>query len=108
MKRKDTKCYQDLVEKYCSNRLNFETAEDLISDTKETIETSQKKYAEIDNGDNAIKTWFDCFVSILNAKIEMSIMNKVYYKEKMEKFGKLLVSDYGEDLEKLYDDYEVN
>ena len=35
-------------------------------------------------------------------------MNKVYYKEKMEKFGKLLVSDYGEDLEKLYDDYEVN
>ena len=43
MKRKDTKCYRDLVENYCSSRLEFETAEDKISDIEETIEKSRRE-----------------------------------------------------------------
>ena len=51
MKRKDTKCYKELVEDYCSSRLALETADYLISNAKENIEKSQKKYAEMDNVD---------------------------------------------------------
>ena len=38
MKRKDTKCYKELVEKYCESRLALETAEYLISNAKENYE----------------------------------------------------------------------
>lgn len=106
MKRKDTKCYKDLVEKYCSSRFAFETAEDLISNVEKSIEKSQKKYAEIDNVDSTIKAWFDAFIFLCKSNIEKSMMNKEYYEGRMENYGKLLVMKYGEDLEKLYDDYE--
>ena len=108
MKRKDRRSYKDLVEKYCSSRFNFETAENAISNAEENIEKSQKKLAEIDDGDGMIKEWFDAFVSINNYKIEMGIESKSYYVERMEKYGKLLVKDYGEDLEKLYGNYKIN
>lgn len=107
MKRKDTKCYRDLVENYCSSRLEFETAEDKISDIEETIEKSQKKFAELDNGDSMIKSWFDAFIYMNKANMEVFVYKKEYCEERMEECGNLLVSDYGEDLEKLYDEYEV-
>lgn len=105
MKIKGTKCYKDLVEEYCSNRLEFETAEDLISGIEEIIEKSQKKYAEIVSSDSALKAWFDAFVSMNRSFIEMNIMNKDYYEGRMKRYGNLLVKDYGEDLEKLYENY---
>lgn len=93
MKRKDTKRYRDLVENYCSSRLEFETAEDKISDIEETIEKSQKRFAEIELA--------------LFIYMEVFVYKKEYCEERMEECGKLLVSDYGEDLEKLYEGYEV-
>jgi hypothetical protein len=108
MKRKDTKCYRDLVENYCSSRLEFESAEDMLSDTKEAIEKSQKRYAEIGNDDSMIKVWFDAFVYMNKVKIEASMLKKEHYEGIMKECGKLLVSDYGEDLEKLYEGYKVN
>lgn len=108
MKRKDTKRYRDLVEVYCSSRLEFETAEDRISDIEETIETSQKRYAELDNDDSIIKVWFDAFIYMNKANMEVFVYKKEFCEERMEECGKLLVSDYGEDLEKLYDEYEVD
>lgn len=107
MKRKDTKCYNVLVEEYCSNRFEFETAEDLISGIEEIIEKSQKKYAEIVSSDSALKAWFDAFVSMNRSFIEMNIMNKEYYDGRMKGYGNLLVKDYGEDLEKLYENYKI-
>ena len=107
MKRKDTKCYRDLVENYCSSRLEFETAEDKISDIEETIEKSQKRYAEIGNDDSMIKAWFDAFIYMNKANMEVFVYKKEHYGGIMEECGNLLVSDYGEDLEKLYDEYEV-
>lgn len=107
MKRKDTKCYNVLVEEYCSNRFEFEAAEDLISDIEKVIEKSQKKYAEIVSSDSALKAWFDAFVSMNRSFIEMNIMNKEYYDGRMKGYGNLLVNDYGEDLEKLYENYKI-
>ena len=108
MKRKDTKCYKELVEDYCSSRLALETADYLISNAKENIEKSQKKYAEIDNGDMMIKSWLDAFVMINQYNIDDSIRQKEFYADSMQKYGKLLIDYYGEDLDKLYDDYGVN
>ena len=108
MKRKDTKCYKELVEDYCSSRLALETADYLISNAKENIEKSQKKYAEIDNGDMMIKSWFDAYVMINQYNIDDSIRQKEFYADSMQKYGKLLIDYYGEDLDKLYDDYGVN
>ena len=108
MKRKDTKCYKELVEEYCSSRLALETADYLISNAKENIEKSQKKYAEIDNGDMMIKSWLDAFVMVNQYNIDDSIRQKEFYADSMQKYGKLLIDYYGEDLDKLYDDYGVN
>ena len=108
MKTKDTKCYKELVEDYCSSRLALETADYLISNAKENIEKSQKKYAEIDNGDMMIKSWLDAFVMINQYNIDDSIRQKEFYADSMQKYGKLLIDYYGEDLDKLYDDYGVN
>jgi hypothetical protein len=108
MKRKDTKFYNALVDEYCSNRFEFETAEDLIHSIEEIIEKSQKKYAEIVSSDSALKAWFDAFVSMNRSFVEMNKMNKDYYEGRMESYGKLLVMDYGEDLEKLYENYKLN
>ena len=108
MKRKDTKCYKELVEEYCASRLALETADYLISNAKENIEKSQKKYAEMDNVDMMIKSWFDAFVMINQYNIDDSIRQREFYADSMQKYGKLLIDYYGEDLDKLYDDYEVN
>ena len=107
MKRKDTKCYKELVEDYCSSRLALETADYLISNAKENIEKSQKKYAEIDNGDMMIKSWFDAYVMINQYNIDNSISNKESYAKSMENSGKLLIEYYDEDLDKLYASYEL-
>ena len=107
MKRKDTKCYKELVEEYCSSRLALETADYLISIAKENIEKSQKKYAEIDNGDMMIKSWFDAYVMINQYNIDNSISNKESYAKSMENSGKLLIEYYDEDLDKLYASYEL-
>ena len=107
MKRKDTKCYKELVEDYCSSRLALETADYLISNAKENIEKSQKKYAEIDNGDMMIKSWFDAYVMINQYNIDNSISNKESYAKIMENSGKLLIEYYDEDLDKLYASYEL-
>ena len=107
MKRKDTKCYKELVEEYCSSRLALETADYLISNAKENIEKSQKKYAEIDNGDIMIKSWFDAYVMINQYNIDNSISNKESYAKSMENYGKLLIDYYDEDLDKLYASYEL-
>ncbi len=107
MKRKDTKCYKELVEEYCSSRLALETADYLISNAKENIEKSQKKYAEMDNGDMMIKSWFDAFVMINQYNMDNSISNKESYAKSMENSGKLLIEYYDEDLDKLYASYEL-
>jgi len=107
MKRNDTKFYMDLIDEYCSSRLEFETAEDLIHSIEEIIEKSQKKYAEIVSSDSALKAWFDAFVSMNRSFIEMNIMNKDYYEGRMKGYGNLLLKDYGEDLEKLYKEYKI-
>lgn len=107
MKRKDTKCYKELVEEYCASRLALETADYLISNAKENIEKSQKKYAEIDNGDMMIKSWFDAYVMINQYNIDNSISNKESYAKSMENYGKLLIEYYDEDLDKLYASYEL-
>ena len=108
MKRKDTKCYKELVEDYCSSRFEVEILDYLISNANENIEQSQKKYAEIDNGDMMIKSWLDAFVMINQYNIDDSIRQKEFYADSMQKYGKLLIDYYGEDLDKLYDDYGVN
>lgn len=107
MKRKDTKCYKELVEDYCSSRFEVETADYLISIAKENIEKSQKKYAEIDNGDMMIKSWFDAFVMINQYNIDINISNKESNAKSMENSGKLLIEYYDEDLDKLYASYEL-
>ena len=107
MKRKDTKCYKELVEDYCSSRLALETADYLISNTKENIEKSQKKYAEMDNVDVIIKSWFDAYVMINQYNIDINISNKESYAKSMENSGKLLIEYYDEDLDKLYASYEL-
>ena len=107
MKRKDTKCYKELVEDYCSSRLALETADYLISNAKENIEKSQKKYAEIDNGDMMIKSWFDAYVMINQYNIDNSISNIVSFAICLEFSGKLLIEYYDEDLDKLYASYEL-
>ena len=107
MKRKDTKCYKELVENYCSSRFALETADHLISNAKEKIEKSQKKYAEMDNVDVIIKSWFDAYVRINQYNIDNSMSNKESYAKSMENSGKLLIEYYDEDLDKLYASYEL-
>ena len=107
MKKKDTKCYKDLVEDYCSSRFEVEILDYLISNANENIEQSQKKYAEIDNGDMMIKSWFDAYVMINQYNIDNSISNKESYAKSMENSGKLLIEYYDEDLDKLYASYEL-
>lgn len=103
MKRKDTECYKDLVDTYCSSRIHVENAKELISAAKENIEKSFEKYAEIDNDDSMIKAWFDAFLDVNKSGIELNTINRDYYEGIMEEYGNLLIKDYGEDLEKLYD-----
>ena len=107
MKIKDTKCYKDLVEDYCSSRFEVEILDYLISNANENIEQSQKKYAEIDNGDMMIKSWLDAFVMINQYNMDNSISNKESYAKSMENSGKLLIEYYDEDLDKLYASYEL-
>ena len=107
MKTKDTKCYKELVEDYCSSRFEVEILDYLISNANDNIEQSQKKYAEIDNGDMMIKSWLDAFVTINQYNIDNSMSNKESYAKNMQNYGKLLIDYYDEDLDKLYASYEL-
>lgn len=100
-------CYKDLVDEYCSSRIHVENAEELISVAKENIDKSFEKYAEIDNGDSMIKAWFDAYLQMNKSNIDICTINRDYYRERMERYGKLLIINYGEDLDKLYENYGV-
>lgn len=108
MEEKDKKvCYEDLVDEYCSSRIHVENQEELISAGKENIDKAFEKYAEMDNDDSMIKAWFDAFLQMNKSNIDMCTINRDHYKERMERYGKLLVVNYGEDLDKLYENYGV-
>ena len=50
-------------------------------------------------------------IDIINRNInniDDSIRQKEFYADSMQKYGKLLIDYYGEDLDKLYDDYGVD
>lgn len=110
MKRKNTKTYQDLVEKYIDARYLYERRKkDIDGYEKELAEDEDNMTiltAVLKGSDDDLKDWVKKLVEykagVLKTLIGTSKWSQDNYEAEMEKYGSILVSDYGDNLDELY------
>ncbi len=106
VKRKDTKLYQALVEKYCGARWAVEYQQKQIDDYYIKIGKAKNKFDFLSitpRMDEDIKEWYEGYTGVLKMTVGMMENSIRWDKEKMEQSGATLIADYGEDLDALYE-----
>ena len=110
MKRKNTKAHQDLVTKYTEARYLYEKRQEDIDDhERELVENEDNMTiltAVLRGSNDDLKDWVkdlvECKTGVLKTLIGLMKGNQHYCKAEMEKYGSILVSDYGDNLDELY------
>ena len=105
MKRKDTKLYQDLANKYCDVRYYVESTQKRVDEYYIKIGKAKKKFdflSATPKMDEDIKEWYEGYTSTIQMTVGLMEHNLASDKERMEQLGKTLVADYEEDLDELY------
>ena len=105
MKRKDTKLYQELANKYCKTRNFVEDLEKRINEYYAKIGKAKKKFdflSATPKMDEDIKEWYEGYTNTIQMTVGLMEHNLTSDKERMEQLGKTLVADYEEDLDELY------
>lgn len=110
MKRKDTKKYQDLAKKYTEARYLYEKKQkDIDGYEKELAEDEDNitiLTAVLRGSDDDLNDWVKKLVEyktgVLKTLIGMLKWSQDNCEAEMEKYGSILVSDYGDNLDELY------
>ena len=103
-KRKDTKVYQQTVEKYCSARRVIETYNEQIERNNSEIEKAKNVLNTLPKelAEGEIKEWYNCYCNIRKTVIGTAKNLIVYHQEDFETCGAILKYDYEENLDELY------
>lgn len=111
MKRKNTKAHQGLVKKYTEARYLYEKKQEDIDDHERelaenednmTILTAVLREAEWDDLKDWVKDLVGGKTGVLKTLIGLLKGTQHHCKAEMEKYGSILVSDYGDNLDELY------
>lgn len=105
MKKRGTKFYQSLADKYCIARESVESRQEDIGKRNADIEKAKSKFNSMSIGlqeDEDIKEWYDHYINGMNYMIGLLKYNLRESKEMMEKNGEVLVNEYGDNLDELY------
>ena len=110
MKRKNTKAHQGLVKKYTEARYLYEKKQEDIDDhERELVEDEDNLtiLTAVPMGSNdGLKDWVkdlvECKTGVLKTLIGLLKGSQHYCEAEMEKYGSILVSDYGDNLDELY------
>jgi hypothetical protein len=108
--RKDTKKYQTLVKKYVDNRSSYELRQKNIDDFEKKLEKDEDNLtiltAVLRGSNDDLKDWVKDLVEGKTGplKILIGLLKEAqhYCEAEMEKYGSILVSDYGDNLDELY------
>ena len=109
MKKKGTKVYQSLVDKYCNARHRVEQRQAEIDRYESNIERAKNKFDSLPvnlQEDEDIKKWYDGYTDMLNSISSMTRYNQRNDKNDMEMSGDMLIDEYGDDLDGLYYSWE--
>ena len=109
VKRKDTKLYQALVNKYCDARWLVEYKQKEIDDYYIKIGKAKRKFdflSATPRMDEDIKEWYEGYTGVIQMTIGIMESGIKWDKEKMEQSGATLIADYGEDLDALYESHK--
>ena len=105
MKRKNTKLYQEIVNKYCAARSSVESTQKEIDEYYVKIGKAKKKFDSLNATpvmDDEIKEWYDGYTNIIQWTVGLMENNIKYDKERMQRSGEILIADYEENLDELY------
>jgi hypothetical protein len=110
MKRKNTKAHQDLVKKYTEARYLYEKKqEDIDVHERELVEDEDNLTiltAVLMDSNDDLKDWVkdlvECKTGVLKTLIGLLKGTQHYCEAEMGKYGSILVSDYGDNLDELY------
>ena len=106
MKRKDTKIYKELVDRYCSIRHTVEYQQKQVNEYYVKIGKAKKKFdflSATPKMDEDIKEWYEGYTGVLQMTVGMMENSLESDKERLESISKTLVEDYEEDLDLLYE-----
>ena len=106
MKRKDTKVYKELVDRYCSIRHTVEYRQKQVNEYYVKIGKAKKKFDFLSvtpRMDEDIKEWYEGYTGVLQMTVGMMENSLESDKERLESISKTLVEDYEEDLDLLYE-----
>jgi hypothetical protein len=109
MKKKGTKLYQSLVDKYCDARHRFERRQSEVDGYNADIERAKNKFESLPvnlHEDEDIKEWYNVYTSAFKSLIGMVEYGIRTDKEAMETSGDMLVDEYGDNLDELYNSRE--
>lgn len=114
MLRKDTQKYQGILDGYVQGRCYYERACENLAKKQAELDKAKKHYDLLFSLDSDavslfnedIKEWYGCYTSAQNMLIgfEKSSINN--FKGQMERYGKVLTEDYGDDLDLVYEKYD--
>lgn len=108
MKRKNTKTYNELVDKYCYARSDYEDKQSIITEDREILkedeDTFQSLPKEIQENPN-VKRWYDEYTHMVKTTIEFANLVSTRLEEDVQKYGDKLVKDYDDDLDEVYEEW---
>lgn len=108
MKRKNTKTYNELVDKYCYARSDYEDKQSTITEDREILKedeaTFQSLPKEIQENPN-VKRWYDEYTRMVKTTIEFANLVSTRLEEDVQKYGDKLVKDYDDDLDEVYEEW---
>jgi hypothetical protein len=106
MKRKDTKIYKELVDNYCGIRRTVECYQKEVNNGYMMIGRAKKKFDSLGlslKEDEDIKEWYRGYTDVLQMSVGMAEHSLKDNQERLDSLSKVLVEDYEEDLDLLYE-----
>lgn len=111
MKRKNTKVYRELVQRYCDNRYEFEQRTDDVNEHNRIIDENKTHFSHLNDNvksDAFVVKWFNEFIKMHELNVIFGTQIIDHFSDDMDKDGEILKNDYGEDLDALYNSYQEN
>jgi hypothetical protein len=107
-KRKDTKAYQECVYNYCNLRRRIELRQNDVDKYYKEIGKAKRTFDNLGTMvAEKVKEWYNFYTSMQQTAIGMIESNINYDKKRMAKYETTLVDEYEEDLDELYNNFEI-
>ena len=109
MKRKNTKIYKELVERYCRNRYEVESRSNDVAEHNKVIAEHHAAFNDLDGvlkANDYVRTWYKEFIKMHELSIVFATQVIDHFSESVEKDGETLRNDYGADLDVVFKEFQ--